>query len=261
MLKIPQNSTVKMADSSAQTEDEFSIPFDLQTAMETEMPNGMPNAPAKIVVNPSANLQATPQERFAAEANEMLERIARMLLLGFTSTQIAIAASSSAAEIEQLVKTQELQAELDRLITAKTEQAATVADGWDEVEAASLEVIKTKLQNPFGVDEDFALRAATLANKASRGRAQQLRSQAQLPGGSAVDNAVIFLGATFVGNLQNNFNVLTERLQEAPEKKVFNSLSAEDVSTLLDADASGTEGDSQNEIANFFDEGLSLATP
>lgn len=255
MLKIPQNSTVKMADSSAQTEDEFSMPFDLQTAMETEMAN----APAKIVVNPSAHLQATTQERFATEANEMLERIARMLLLGFTSTQIAIAASSTAEEIEQLVKTQELQAELDRLITAKTEQAATVADGWDEVEAASLEVIKTKLQNPFGVDEDFALRAATLANKASRGRAQQLRSQAQLPGGSAVDNAVIFLGATFVGNLQNNFNVLTERVQEAPEKKVFNSLSAEDVSTLLDADNANEE--TTSEIANFFDEGLSLATP
>lgn len=237
MLKIPRAD-----DAILPTEEPFSMPF-------TPLENAIPLSQSAIVVNPSANLQTD----LVDAQTEMLERIARMLLLGFTSTQIAIAASSSASEIEQLVKTQELQACLDRLITLKTEQASNVADGWDEVESDALEVIKLKLQNPFGVDEDFALRAATLANKASRGRAQQQR--AHLPGGAAVDNAVIYLGATFVGNLQQNFEVQPKRDLATPEKKVFNSLSAQDVTNML----GGNEvADAKDEIANLFDEGLSL---
>lgn len=233
MITIPKNETI----FASEVQDSFASEFANKASASPPVP---------------ANLPTEVQQPVAKRTGqEMLERIARMLMLGFNSEQIAIAAASSPDEIEQLVKTQELQAELDRLITAKTEQAATVADGWDEIEANSLEVIKIKLANPFGVDEEFALKAAALANKASRGRAQQMRSQ--LPGGSVQDNAVIFLGATFVDNLQQNFTVAKTRNLPAVDKKVFNSLSTQDVSDLL-----GDGEDANGDALSLFDEGLSL---
>lgn len=163
---------------------------------------------------------------------EKMQKLARMELGGVPRKQTAMAMGVSEGRISQLIATEEYQEQAEAIAQAKFQENELVNKGWDSVEAMGLKNVVTALQND--PDPDFALRAAVVANKASRrGSQHQNNPIAQAAGAKAV----IHLNANFVDKLQQNTFNITERKNELAEnQKDSNFLGARNVQELLQAE-------------------------
>jgi len=137
----------------------------------------------------------------ANEATEDLRqtlftRVARLFVMQTPHVQIAAATGLTVKKVEELEGHEEVRAIIQTLQTADLEQAAVVNEGWDLIEEEALGTVLQQVRQ-VSCDKDYALKAATLANKAQR------RGNAHSPINGKVNTmAVITFNTTFIEKLQ-----------------------------------------------------------
>lgn len=127
-------------------------------------------------------------------ARDKLEKIARMSLFEVPENQIAKATGVS--DIAATMDTQEFKDVLAELSTEYFERNQQLNEGWNSVEALAITTVIENLT--WSKDPDFALRAATMANRANR-RGDVVQ---QPINGQAGARAVFHLTANFIEKLQ-----------------------------------------------------------
>lgn len=133
---------------------------------------------------------------------DLLEKLARMQASGMSAVDIAAASGLSASRVSQIFTGDEFLLACEKINTEQFEQQELLNAGWDAVEVLGVnKVIEVLQQNP---DPDFALRAAVMANKASRRGNYRNNPIAQ----NAGLKAVIVLNNTFVERLRGNTTVV-----------------------------------------------------
>ncbi len=153
-----------------------------------------------------------------------LEKMARMALFDVPLTQIAKAISVSDETITELMNTDTYQNILAEITTEYFEQNQGLNDGWNSIEALALTQVIETLK--WTKDPDYALRAATMANRASRrGDVKQ-----QPIDGQTGARAVINLTANFIDKLQQ-FNV--EHVNGNGNGKIVNNEPAQKESDFM----------------------------
>lgn len=129
---------------------------------------------------------------------QLLDKIARLTAMNVPTEQIAQACGITKGRVSQLTATEEFNEVLLQYYNEDFEQQDTLNRGWDAVEEEALgTVLETLQHNP---DPDFALRAATMANKAQRRGGVNGN---QPINGNASASAVINLNQVFVDKLQH----------------------------------------------------------
>lgn len=97
---------------------------------------------------------------------ELFNQVADLEAFGYNNVQIAQALSLSPGIITQIQQDDQYQQTLAPKITERLDKVRLRSEGWDAVEETAIARVIEELQtNP---DPDYALRAAALANKASR---------------------------------------------------------------------------------------------
>lgn len=136
---------------------------------------------------------------------DAIERIASMLAAGTPQTQIAEALGLSEGRISQLKDTDEFRTVFAAKQASKFQESEELNDGWNSIERRALEIVRANLR--FNQNPDFALKAAMIANRATRrGTGNQ-----PLPTNMGT-HAVINLSVNFVQKLQN--------MEAAPSKTI-----------------------------------------
>lgn len=128
--------------------------------------------------------------------NQQLEKIARMAAFEVPAVQIARAMGLTEARISQITNSDEYKITLAEVSTQFFEQNQTLNDGWDTIEANSLNILMTNLK--WRNDPEFALRVAAVANKANRRGSVSNR----MIDGQMGARAVFHLTANFIDRLQ-----------------------------------------------------------
>jgi len=142
----------------------------------------------------------------AATDQAVLEKIAKLVLYEVPNGQIAMSCGVSDGRISQIVATEEFKAVLEAQASEHFAEQQLMNEGWDAVEALAIgHVVEAMNANP---DEEFALKVAAVANKATRRGAI---NHNPIGAGQAGVRTVIQLNANFVENLQQNFEVKDER--------------------------------------------------
>lgn len=148
---------------------------------------------------------------------EKLDKIARMRLHEVPLSEIAAIVGISESRISQICATEQYQEIYSKLAYEIVEQYNTLNDGWDSVEALALDCVVKHLE--WQKDPDFALRAATMANRANRrGRFNNVPLQ-----GRTDVRAVINLSAKFVQKFEQHFTPqpnVPRNLNGNPDKKI-----------------------------------------
>lgn len=155
------------------------------------------------------------------------DKVASMLAVEVPHAQIAAVTGLSEAEIGELVNNDSIKTLIQENALASYNKYETLNEGWDMMENLGMNGVLAHLQmNP---DPDFALKAATLANKAQR-RGQHKPGNV-IPGQAGV-RAVINLSANFINQLQQNLTITqTKPIQLV--KKDSNFLAPKAVASLL----------------------------
>ena len=157
-----------------------------------------------------------------------LEKIAKMVLVNVPQNQIAAACGVTEGRISQLINLPEYKLIEQEVAVEKFEESELINNGWDSVEALGVRATLVALQN--NPEDDFALRAAVVANKAIR---RGTFNNNPIPQSAGV-RAIIHLNPVFVGKLQQNFEISAERIVKLAEKpKDSDFMTAADVHNLL----------------------------
>ena len=127
-------------------------------------------------------------------SRDKLEKIARMSLFDVPENQIAKA--TGIGDIAAAMDSEEFKSILAELSTEYFERNQQLNDGWNSIEALALTTVVETLT--WSKDADFALRAATMANRANR-RGDVVQ---QPINGQAGARAVFHLTANFIHKLQ-----------------------------------------------------------
>ena len=162
-----------------------------------------------------------------------IRQLAELLQLQVPDEQICAVLSCSAEEFVAARESEECK-QIQADLAIEELRAEKVRNrGWDSVEEHAVASVLTTLQaNP---DPEFALKAAAIANRATRrGHVGNIPIEAHAGG-----RTIIHLNATFADKLQQNFTLRVADKEEPahngkklPEKKV-NSLPLTTVRTLL----------------------------
>ncbi len=139
---------------------------------------------------------------------QQLQKIARMAAFEIPSVQIARAMGLTEGRVSQIVNSDEYKVVLASVSTEFFEQNQLLNDGWDSIEATSLNTLMTNLQ--WSNDPDFALRVAAVANKANRRGSISNR----MIDGQMGARAVFHLTANFIDKL-NQINVTNGATEKA----------------------------------------------
>ena len=145
------------------------------------------------------------------------EKIAKMELMGVPRSQICEAVNLSEGRLSQIINSEPAyQRVAQQLSIEEFDKLDTLNSGWDMVESLSVAQIVQSLQ--LSHDPDFALRAATLANKAQRRGAYNKPIGANGVGGQTVR---LSLNANFVEKLNQvtNVQINSQDSQEPSEDK------------------------------------------
>ena len=161
---------------------------------------------------------------------KQLEKIARMALSGITQDDIGKVFQVSGSYISQVMALPEYQLKEQEIATVRFEEQDTLNRGWDAVEAKGVSVALAHLR--AAPDPEFALKAAAVANRASR-RGSVHHNTPINPTGAG-PRSVINLNATFVQKVQNNFQIdLDKKNGLEQNKKDSNFLAPKAVQELL----------------------------
>lgn len=183
------------------------------------------------------------------QLQDAINRIAKMDFAGVPEKQIAAACNITIAKLIELQKTEKYKSELADIGLASFEKVDVLNGGWDMVENLAMNKVVAHLQN--GVDPDFALKAATLANRAvRRGRNTNAPITVQ-PG----QQAVINVSLSFAEKLQQAF-IVNPQVAKELKKKDDNFLPPKAVNELLMTKVNQV----QDEIADDIGD-MDLLTP
>ncbi len=148
--------------------------------------------PKRQPAQPEMASQVSPE---MALADELIERVAKLVSMNVPNRQIAAASGIHADKIAEIIKLPKVQEKIQILTVEQLEETEVVNQGWDTVES---EAVGTVLEQLRAVpDPDYALRAAAVANRAQR---RGIVNETITGKTSAV--AVIELSAVFIEKLQ-----------------------------------------------------------
>lgn len=137
------------------------------------------------------------------DEKERLNRIVSMTALGVPDTQIAEAVNLTPGRITQIKDTEEFKDALAVELSRRAEDQAEINDGWDAIERRALQVVQDNLR--YNKNPDFALKAAMVANRATR---RGTHGGAPLPTN---------MGPRVIINMQANFVNKLQQLVSSPE--------------------------------------------
>ena len=160
--------------------------------------------------------------------HEVYERIAKMENIGVKPSEIAVATGLTESRISQ-IRTDVIYKEiLAGLSVSELESFQTLNQGWDQIEALSVNNILVELAN--NPDVDTSLKAASLANKATR------RGRQNVPlGGQGGGRAVLHMNNTFINKLNAIPTTIIDRREQMKslEQKDSSFLPPSSVEELL----------------------------
>ncbi len=185
---------------------------------------------------------------------QQIKKIARMAAFEIPAVQISRAMGLSEARISQIINSDEYKIVLAEVSTEFFEQNQTLNDGWDTIEAKSLDILMTNLE--WRNDPEFALKAAAMANRANRRGSISNR----MIDGQMGARAVFHLTANFINKL-NQINV-TDKAVNGNGEKVINGEDAKDTPSQKQSDYMvpeqveklfmSPEKESSNALLDFF---------
>lgn len=143
-----------------------------------------------------------------------LQKVAKLVLANVPQNQIAAACGVTEGRISQLINMPEYKNIEQELAVQKIEENELINQGWDGVEALGVKHTLIALKN--NPDDDFALRAAIVANKAIR--RGSINNKPINPQSAGV-RAIIHLNPTFVDKLQQNFSIDKQENKALVEKE------------------------------------------
>jgi hypothetical protein len=147
---------------------------------------------------------STTTNQIEAKSN-LLTKIANMILYEVPNRQIAAACGLSESRLSQLIATEDYKLVEEEIATEHFESQQVMNKGWDALEQISLNCVLQAMQ--MRPDPEFAMKAAMLANRATR---RGSLNHTPIPGNAGV-RTVIQLNAHFVDKLQQNFTISNER--------------------------------------------------
>jgi len=133
-----------------------------------------------------------------SKTDKAIEKIVKLHLMGVADREIAAAIGVDASRISQVKNSARFKEKLAELAAEQLEEQEMLNSGWDSVEQLALSHIIEALQHD--PDPEFALRTASVANKARR-RGHGFGNSPALAHGAG-GRAVINLQAVFVNKLQ-----------------------------------------------------------
>lgn len=176
---------------------------------------------------------------------DKLDKLAKLVLYDVPIAQCARVMGVSEGRISQIKDTDEFQTRLAELASQDIDKFDTLNRGWDAVEEQGLLTVLATLR--AAPDPEFALKAAALANRASR---KGHLGNRPLVGQHGM-RAVIQLNATYVEQLQQNFTI-DEKKPEPMQRKQHNMLSMGSVQRLLKGEQNDVDQDVGQAFAGSF---------
>lgn len=171
------------------------------------------------------------QTNLTAEMQEKFERICRLEQQGISVEQIALALGMSANEIQLAKESDEFKQLAQGIVSEIIEEQTLINSGWDGVEQAALATVISHLQHRK--DPDYALRAATLANKATRRNSGQEKHDATLAMRAGA-RVVINLNTQFISGIaQLQTTNREQRMLTVSEKKAVDMMATAAVDELM----------------------------
>lgn len=161
------------------------------------------------------------------QLDEKMLKLARMVEQGIAEKELANIFGTSQEKLSVVLASQDYVDALAEVQTEAFDKQELLNQGWDGVEEFALSTVLGHLQGPTP-DPDYALKAAALANKAIR-RGKHINEPIVVQPNM---QSVIQLNATYVGKLEQHFNV-AERPAAKLEKAETNMLSVKGVKSLL----------------------------
>lgn len=141
---------------------------------------------------------------------EICARVAQLIAMDVRDiTQIAQATGLPESHVLQIMQAEETVQQVQALRTKQLDDARTLNNGWDAVEEEAVGTVLEALRH--GADQEYALRAAAVANKAQRRGANGLRNTITPVAGAT---AVIDLKAVYIERLQQ-MTVAQARVRDA----------------------------------------------
>lgn len=158
----------------------------------------------------------------------MLEKLAKLAYDGASTKAIAQCFNVEEGQILEIIETPEYRKQLAGVTEDNLEKAALLDMGWDGVEEYAISSVLNTLQN--NPDPDYALKAASLANRAIR-RNGKMRQNKTIEVNNNLQ-AVIHIQPEFAKTLQNNY-LINDVSKEEFKKKITNALNPREVKALL----------------------------
>ena len=182
---------------------------------------------------------------------EILEKVARLHILGVADKELAGIAGIDENALKDLFATDEFMGILTKVNEEQFTHMEMVNRGWDGVEEVAVAKVLSHLQSGFA-DQDYALRAAVLSNKAERRGKSNLPTNQNHPlviPGSI--QSVLQLHMTYIQKLQIGLTVHERGDLQLAHKEV-NFLSPQKAKELLRVEKkSDFEEDAKQVVMNL----------
>lgn len=173
--------------------------------------------------------------QFSSDEKRMqFEKIARFEAMGVADEETCKVLGLTGEQLGQIRGDKRYLVIYGEICEEKLEKIDTFNRGWDAVEEKALERVLMKLE--YGGDPEFALKAATLANRATR-RPSNTKT---LDASSSGQRASINLNQTFIMKL--NENGITPKTIENVKAKSQDFMGAHNVEKMLTAPKNDSEG-------------------
>jgi len=158
----------------------------------------------------------------------MLNKLAKLAYDGASTKSIAQCFNVEESQILEVIDTKEYKQQLAEISEENAEKAQLFDQGWDGVEEFAISNVLANLKN--NPDPEFALKAASLANKAIR-RNGKMKQNTPIQVNQNLQ-AVINIQPAFAKTLEENYFV--EDVSKVKfEKKITNALNPTAVKNLL----------------------------
>ncbi len=161
----------------------------------------------------------------------LLEKIARMIHYNATDEEITLVCDVELEELNRIKLMPEFVKLQASLSYNQFDNIQTMNEAWDKVEQIGLKTVLEQLA--WTKDPEFALKAAAVANKSNR---RGLKTNQTITPQNAGARAVIHLNTTYINQINNQNNLITEQTHNAElfeGKKTQNFMSPQDAERLL----------------------------
>lgn len=163
----------------------------------------------------------------AEQLDEKMLKLARMIEQGIPEKELANIFGTSQESLSAVLASEGYVQALAHVQSESFDKQELLNKGWDGIEEHAMSTVLGHLQGPTP-DPDYALKAAALANKATR-RGKHINEPIVVQPNM---QSVIQLNATYVGKLEQNFSV-AERKPATLQMQETNMLSVKGVKSLL----------------------------